>query len=137
MKRVVGMACMGILAASMLVGCAKGGSKSAADEQKGEITAKTGKRLQEIGALLQSKKFEDALEEIDDLAASDNLNPYERAKVFQMRAGAHGEFSPGHVGAVEACRFQIHACRRTVEMHPIITGQQAVERVRPVFLQPR
>lgn len=83
------MACVGILAASMLVGCAKGGSKSAADEQKGEITAKTGKRLQEIGALLQSKKFEDALEEIDDLAASDNLNPYERAKVFQMRAGAH------------------------------------------------
>ncbi len=83
------MACAGLFAACVLVGCAKGGSKSAADEQKGDITPKTGKRMQEIGALLQKKDYEGALEEIEDLAASDNLNPYERAKVFQLRAGAH------------------------------------------------
>jgi tetratricopeptide (TPR) repeat protein len=88
MKRVFGMVCVGAIAACLVVGCAKGGGKTAADEgPKGEITAKTAKRLQEVGALMQKKDYPDALEEIDDLAASDNLNPYERAKVFQMRAG--------------------------------------------------
>lgn len=50
---------------------------------------KTGKRLEKVQALAKEKDFEGALAELEEIQQSDNLNPYERAKLWEARAGLH------------------------------------------------
>jgi tetratricopeptide (TPR) repeat protein len=72
-----------VLACSSCAGSAK------KDDEKPQhaMTMKTGKRLQKVGELARAGKFDDALKELSDIQEGAYLNPYERAKLFEMRAG--------------------------------------------------
>ena len=88
MTRVARFACFTVAMALCLLGCGASGKKDA-DEPKGEMTMKTMKRLQKVREHTAKKDWQGALEELDEIAAGDYVNPYEQAMLWQARAGVH------------------------------------------------
>jgi tetratricopeptide (TPR) repeat protein len=80
--------------AVFLAGCGASGKKDA-DEPKGEMTMKTMKRLQKVRELAEKKDWPGALAELDEIAAGEYVNPYEKAKIFEARAGVHFAMNQG------------------------------------------
>lgn len=70
-------------------GCASGAKSDGEGKPQYAMTMKTAKRLQKVREYVDQKNYEAALEELDDIAGGAYLNPYERAKLFEARAGLH------------------------------------------------
>ena len=89
MKRVGGWACWTMAAAIALGGCVSSANKDSEEKPKGSITMKTAKRLKKVGEYAKKQEWEAALAELDEIAAGKYLNPYEKAMIWQARAGVH------------------------------------------------
>lgn len=74
----------------MLLASACGASgKKEADEPKGSMTTKTIKRLGKVRELAEKKDWDGALAELDEISQGEYLNEYEKAKLWEARAGVH------------------------------------------------
>jgi tetratricopeptide (TPR) repeat protein len=89
MLRVCNFAWVGLALSLGVVGCGAhagaGGSGGAAGQSKHAIGEKAGTRLQAAAGHIESSQWDQALEELDK-ASEGEPNPYEQAKILQMKA---------------------------------------------------
>jgi hypothetical protein len=90
MSRLLMIARFALTATLGLVGCASNTAETkGAERPTYSLSMKFGEMMKKVGEEAQDKHWNEALAELDRVAAHKHLNPYERAAICAARAGIH------------------------------------------------
>jgi hypothetical protein len=90
MSRLLKIACLALTSTLGAIGCAANTAETkGTDRPTYSLSMKFGEMMKKVAEDAKDKHWDEALADLDRVAAHKHLNPYERAAIFAARAGVH------------------------------------------------